>query len=91
MPNLGGIFFELFWPKLHWEHEQKAVKQNLNVLYGMALALLLAALLAVPPLALDFSATETLLLTGLGSLLVAASETAVLRRILPGRFSAIEP
>ncbi len=64
MPNLGGIFFELFWPKLHWEHEQKAVKQNLNVLYGMALALLLAALLAVPPLVLRFSPIETLLLTG---------------------------
>ena len=91
MPNLGGIFFELFWPKLHWEHEQKAVKQNLNVLYGMALALLLAALLAVPPLALHFSPIETLLLTGLGSLLVAAAETGILRRILPGRFSAIEP
>ncbi|NLO34870.1 MAG: hypothetical protein GX112_00780 [Clostridiaceae bacterium] len=91
MPNLGGFFFELFWPKLHWEHEQKAVKQNLNVLYGMALALLLAALLAGPAVALGLSAAGTALLVGLGSLVVAAAEIVILRRILPGRFAAIEP
>lgn len=32
IPNIMGILPELYWPKLHWDHEQKAVKQNLNVL-----------------------------------------------------------
>ncbi len=40
--NLCGIIFELFWPKLHWDNEQKAVKQNLNVVLGMFLPIGLA-------------------------------------------------
>lgn len=46
--NLAGMFYDLFWPKLSWDNEQKAVKQNMNVLYGMLSSLLIAALGAVP-------------------------------------------
>ncbi|HBP38076.1 MAG TPA: hypothetical protein DD640_04930, partial [Clostridiales bacterium] len=44
LPNLAGIIFELFWPKLNWDNEQKAVKQNLNVVYGILLTMLVSAL-----------------------------------------------
>jgi ABC-2 type transport system permease protein len=35
LPNITGIIYELLWPKLHWDNEQKAVKQNLNVVLGI--------------------------------------------------------
>ena len=48
IPNLMGILFDLRWPKLTWTDEQKAVKQNLNVLYTMVISLAAAALAVVP-------------------------------------------
>jgi len=35
--NLVGIIIDLFNPKLHWDNEQKAIKQNLNLLLSMAI------------------------------------------------------
>ena len=35
--NFLGIIIDLFNPKLHWDNEQKAVKQNLNLLLSMAI------------------------------------------------------
>jgi ABC-2 type transport system permease protein len=35
--NFVGIIIDLFNPKLHWDNEQKAVKQNLNLLLSMAI------------------------------------------------------
>jgi ABC-2 type transport system permease protein len=48
LPALAGIVFDLMWPKLHWDNEQKAVKQNLNVLLGMAVTIILIAVVVVP-------------------------------------------
>ncbi|MVP01298.1 putative ABC transporter permease subunit [Paenibacillus lutrae] len=39
--SLIGIWIDLMHPKLHWDNEQKAVKQNLNSLFPMLLGLLL--------------------------------------------------
>ena len=47
-----GIIFELLWPKLQWDNEQKAVKQNMNVLYGMLVSLILAAAALAPVIVL---------------------------------------
>jgi len=33
--SFGGIIIDLYNPKLHWDNEQKAVKQNFNVVYSM--------------------------------------------------------
>lgn len=33
--NFTGIIIDLFFPKLTWDNEQKAVKQNMNVLFNM--------------------------------------------------------
>lgn len=35
--NFVGVSIDLFNPKLHWDNEQKAVKQNLNLLLSMAI------------------------------------------------------
>lgn len=46
--NYLGILVDLFYPKLQWDSEQYAVKQNLNVLIVMFLGLVLVLLLVVP-------------------------------------------
>jgi ABC-2 type transport system permease protein len=57
---LAGIVFDLNFPKLHWDNEQKAVKQNLNALYLMIVMLLTAGLVfyAVMRLNLPLPATS---------------------------------
>lgn len=37
-----GIFIDLNYPKLDWDNEQRAVKQNFNVVIGMIIGLLVA-------------------------------------------------
>ncbi len=37
----AGLLIDIFHPKLDWENEQKAVKQNLNVLFSMIFAVLM--------------------------------------------------
>lgn len=48
LPSSAGIIFDLLWPKLNWDNEQRAVKQNLNVLYGMLVSLVLIAVCVLP-------------------------------------------
>lgn len=55
LPNLMGILFDLARPKLHWTDEQKAVKQNVNVLYAMGISMVLAALACVPAILLQIN------------------------------------
>jgi ABC-2 type transport system permease protein len=38
-----GLIIDLYRPKLHWDNEQKAVKQNLNVIFNMAIATTIGA------------------------------------------------
>ena len=40
----SGILIDLNFPKLHWENEQKAVKQNMNVLVNMVVGAAIAGL-----------------------------------------------
>ena len=90
LPNLSGIIFEMFWPKLNWDNEQKAVKQNLNVLYGILLAMLLAGLFLAPTVALSLNWLQTTLLITLGSMLISVLLLVVIRQIAPARMRAIE-
>lgn len=39
----AGLLIDLFNPKLDWENEQKAVKQNINVVFSMIFAILLCS------------------------------------------------
>lgn len=40
--SFTGVMIDLFHPKLNWDNEQKAVKQNLNPLFNMLLGLFFA-------------------------------------------------
>jgi ABC-2 type transport system permease protein len=42
--SFTGVIIDLFNPKLHWDNEQKAVKQNLNVLFNMLLSAVFAGI-----------------------------------------------
>jgi len=91
LPNFSGIIFELFWPKLNWDNEQKAVKQNMNVLYGMGASLLFAALVLVPVFAFKLSVTTTVIAAAAGSLFLSLLVYRIIVRILPVRMALIEP
>lgn len=91
LPNFSGIIFELFWPKLNWDNEQKAVKQNMNVLYGMGASLLFAALVLVPVFAFKLSVTTTVIVAAAGSLFLSLLVYRIIVRILPVRMALIEP
>ncbi|MDF2533597.1 MAG: putative transporter protein, partial [Clostridia bacterium] len=39
---------DLNFPKLHWDNEQKAVKQNMNVMIQMLISVVAAAVIIVP-------------------------------------------
>ena len=41
--NLFTVVFDLINPKLHWDNEQKAVKQNMNYMFAMFLSMGIAA------------------------------------------------
>jgi tetratricopeptide (TPR) repeat protein len=44
LTSLTGIIIDLYNPKLIWDTEQKAVKQNMNVLFNMLISMALAFL-----------------------------------------------
>ena len=90
LPNLTGIIFELYWPKLKWDNEQKAVKQNLNVVYGILLAMLFGGLAIGPVLVLSLNWLQALLIIALPSMLASALLVMIIRRIVPARMRAIE-
>ncbi|MDA8441718.1 MAG: hypothetical protein M0Z55_05010, partial [Peptococcaceae bacterium] len=56
--NLVGLWIDLFNPKLHWSDEQKAVKQNMNLLVAMAICVLFGGLTAYVIINLKLSAVE---------------------------------
>ncbi len=44
LTSITGLMIDLYNPKLDWDSEQKAVKQNVNVLYNMLIGLIFAGL-----------------------------------------------
>jgi ABC-2 type transport system permease protein len=45
---MAGMLIDLNFPKLHWDNEQKAVKQNMNVMIQMLISVVAAAVIIVP-------------------------------------------
>ena len=80
---LAGIIFELYWPKLNWDNEQKAVKQNLNVIYSMLTAILLAALAVAPIAAFSLTLLPAVLLSVVMPLVISLGLGLLIRRIGP--------
>ncbi|MFD0870053.1 Uncharacterised protein [Chlamydia abortus] len=50
-----GIIIDIHFPKLNWDNEQKAVKQNINSLFSTLICFLTAALVVIAILFLDLS------------------------------------
>lgn len=55
LPNITGIVFDLYMPKIKWDNEQKAVKQNMNVLYGILVSTVIIALMAAAIVTIPFT------------------------------------
>jgi len=90
LPNLAGLIFELYWPKLNWDNEQKAVKQNMNVLYGILLSMLLAAVVIVPIVAWQIPLVPAAALIILLPLLLSSVLIALIRHIGPRQIQAMD-
>lgn len=43
-----GILIDLNYPKLYWDNEQKAVKQNMNVVVSIIISMIVAAVVIAP-------------------------------------------
>jgi ABC-2 type transport system permease protein len=43
-----GILIDLNFPKLNWDNEQKAVKQNMNLMISMLIGTVVAAIVVIP-------------------------------------------
>ncbi len=88
-PNVTGIIYELFWPKLHWDNEQKAVKQNLNVLLGMFIPLALVALVVAGGIYWKWNLWLAFFILFFGSILLDVVTIVVLKRMIPNRMQKI--
>jgi len=60
--NLTGVMIDLHFPKLHWDNEQKAVKQNMNVLISMFINIIVAGASVASTLYFKLSLTSSLLI-----------------------------
>lgn len=88
LSNLTGFIFDILSPKLKWENETQAVKNNMNVMWTLGLGMLLAAVpifLAVLVWNLEWTPLMLLLILigtlGLSNLLVLL----VLKNLIPKR------
>jgi len=59
--SFAGILIDLNFPKLIWDNEQKAVKQNFNVVLNMLVSVLVAGIPIFTIIALHFTLWMTLL------------------------------
>lgn len=53
--SIVGMLIDLNFPKLHWDNEQKAVKQNMNVVVQMLLSAITAAAIIIPTIFLKLN------------------------------------
>lgn len=60
--SFAGILIDLNFPKLVWDNEQKAVKQNFNVVLNMLAGIVLAGITVFISIALHFTLMMTFLL-----------------------------
>lgn len=88
--SLSGIYFDLLWPKLNWDNEQKAVKQNVNVLFGMMTPIVLAGVTLGLVIGLEMTLLPAALLTLLLPWLLVLAGHQLLRKIARPLFEQIQ-
>ncbi|MHB1454940.1 MAG: putative ABC transporter permease subunit [Saccharofermentanales bacterium] len=81
LPNISGMIFDLYMPKIKWDNEQKAVKQNMNVLYGMLFAGICIGLTVVPVVKLELPFPQALIFISVFPLVLAALSAYFVSRI----------
>lgn len=55
LTRLTGLIIDLSHPKLNWDNEVKAVKQNMNLMFNMLISMVIAALAVVGTFLLNLS------------------------------------
>ena len=55
LTSMGGLLFDLINPKLEWDSEQKAVKQNVNVFFSILFSVVIAIAVIAVSFAFDLS------------------------------------
>jgi ABC-2 type transport system permease protein len=89
LPNVTGIIYELLWPKLHWDNEQKAVKQNLNVMLGMFIPLAVTGLIITLGILVQLNLWQAFTILFFGTIIIDAAVILILRKIIPIRMQKI--
>ena len=64
--SFAGILIDLSFPKLIWDNEQKAVKQNFNVVLNMLVSIVIAGIPVFVTIALHFKLWMTFLILTVG-------------------------
>jgi len=78
---LVGIFIDLIHPKLQWENEQQAMKQNMNLLFVILISAGLAFLSVFSAIKLQISLTALILLFGMGGLALCMLMYQLINRV----------
>ncbi len=72
--SLTGVLLDLYNPKLDWDSEQKAVKQNLNVVFNVLISMVMGVIIGVITFVLRdnviLAITTTIAIVGLPSFLL---------------------
>lgn len=89
LPNITGIIYELLWPKLHWDNEQKAVKQNLNVVLGIFIPMGVAVPTIILGAMLKMNILLAFPLLFFGMAIIDAIIIFLLKHIIPLRMEKI--
>ncbi|MCK5812100.1 MAG: hypothetical protein KAG94_04330 [Clostridiales bacterium] len=70
LTRLTGLLIDLSHPKLNWDNEVKAAKQNMNLMFNMLLSMVIAALAAVGTFMFQFSIGLSIIIFIVGFALV---------------------
>lgn len=87
--NQVGIFLDISWPKLNWDTEQKAVKQNFNSVIHMFLGFGLVALMIFLASKIQVTLYVAFMVSLLGLLLLALIFHFVLTRHVERKFRTL--
>lgn len=90
--NIGNITVDVIKPVLGWKSENEAMKQNFNVMFGMLIGVVAAALVVVPVILLHASAPWVRLVIASALILAeAALSVLLLHKVAAPRLSRLEP
>lgn len=90
--NIGNITVDVIKPVLGWKSENEAMKQNFNVMFGMLIGVLLAAIVCIPVVLLYAFAPWVRVVTAVALLLAEAGIALLcLHRIAAPRLARLEP